>query len=162
MKRSVAAAALVLSACATAPRQAMLDLKIINGRIIDGTGAPWYRGDVGVRGDTIVSIGDLSSVTASTTIDAHDHVIFGHVGVRDVGQREPGGAGGTLSYGDGLHNGSLLRPVQVPTRPSSTLLVRPRADASRRLVCAPGHTEHGTSLSPPGSDRAGGCPPGGT
>jgi N-acyl-D-amino-acid deacylase len=65
----------VLSACATAPRQAMLDLKITNGRIIDGTGAPWYRGDVGVRGDTIVSIGDLSTVSATTTIDAHDRVV---------------------------------------------------------------------------------------
>jgi len=53
----------------------MLDLRIINGRIIDGTGAPWYRGDVGVRGDTIVSIGDLSRVSAATTIDAHDNVV---------------------------------------------------------------------------------------
>ncbi|MDP9360389.1 MAG: D-aminoacylase [Acidobacteriota bacterium] len=53
----------------------MLDLKLINGRIIDGTGAPWYRGDVGVRGDTIVSIGDLSHVSATTTIDAQDNVV---------------------------------------------------------------------------------------
>ena len=36
---------------------------------------PWYRGDVGVRGDTIVSIGDLSHVAATTTIDAHDNVV---------------------------------------------------------------------------------------
>ena len=71
------AAFLVLfaAACATTPKPAMLDLKIINGRIIDGTGAPWYRGDVGVRGDTIVSIGDLSNVSATTTIDAHDNVV---------------------------------------------------------------------------------------
>lgn len=53
----------------------MLDLKITHGRIIDGTGAPWYRGDVGVRGDTIVSIGDLSNVTAAATIDAGDRVV---------------------------------------------------------------------------------------
>jgi len=66
---------LLFSACATAPKPAMLDLKIINGRIIDGTGAPWYRGDVGVRGDTIVSIGDLSNFAATTTIDAHDNVV---------------------------------------------------------------------------------------
>src|SRR5205085_964329 len=61
--------------CATQPKPNMLDLKIINGRIIDGTGAPWYRGDVGVRGDTIVSIGDLSNVAAANTIDAHDNVV---------------------------------------------------------------------------------------
>jgi len=53
----------------------MLDLKITNGRIVDGTGAPWYRGDVGVRGDRIVSIGDLANVSATTTIDAHDQVV---------------------------------------------------------------------------------------
>jgi N-acyl-D-amino-acid deacylase len=71
----VAAVALLVTACATQPKPTMLDLKIINGRIIDGTGAPWYRGDVGVRGDTIVSIGDLSKVPAATTIDAHDNVV---------------------------------------------------------------------------------------
>jgi dihydroorotase/N-acyl-D-amino-acid deacylase len=64
--------------CATAPPPAPppeLDLKIVGGRIVDGTGAPWFRGDVGVRGDTIVRIGDLSAVTAAKTIDARDHVI---------------------------------------------------------------------------------------
>ena len=66
---------LLLASCATQPKPASLDLKIINGRIIDGTGAPWYRGDVGVRGDTIVSIGDLSHVSATATIDAHDNVV---------------------------------------------------------------------------------------
>ncbi len=53
----------------------MLDLKIVNARIIDGTGAPWFRGDVGVRGDTIVSIGDLSRSAAAATIDARDNVV---------------------------------------------------------------------------------------
>ncbi|MEA2166240.1 MAG: N-acyl-D-amino-acid deacylase [Thermoanaerobaculia bacterium] len=67
--------ALFTASCATQPKPTSLDLKIINGRIIDGTGAPWYRGDVGVRGDTIVSIGDLSHVFAATTIDAHDNVV---------------------------------------------------------------------------------------
>jgi dihydroorotase/N-acyl-D-amino-acid deacylase len=72
---AVAAVALLLASCATQPKPVALDLKIINGRIIDGTGAPWYRGDVGVRGDTIVSIGDLSHVNATSTIDAHDNVV---------------------------------------------------------------------------------------
>src|SRR5438552_5978209 len=66
---------LLAARCSLAPRRTMLDLKITNGRIIDGTGAPWYRGDVGVRGDTIVSIGDLSHVNAAATIDAHDNVV---------------------------------------------------------------------------------------
>jgi dihydroorotase/N-acyl-D-amino-acid deacylase len=53
----------------------MLDLKIINGRILDGTGAPWYRGDIGVRGDTIAAIGDLSNVPATTTLDAREQIV---------------------------------------------------------------------------------------
>ena len=35
------------------------DVLITNGRIVDGTGAPWYRGDVGIVGDTIAAIGTL-------------------------------------------------------------------------------------------------------
>jgi N-acyl-D-amino-acid deacylase len=66
---------LMTAACATAPSRLPLDLKIVNGRVIDGTGSPWYRGDVGVRGDTIVAMGDLSAVAASTTIDARDQIV---------------------------------------------------------------------------------------
>ncbi len=36
-----------------------LDLLIENGRIVDGTGNPWYYGDVGIVDDTIVEVGDL-------------------------------------------------------------------------------------------------------
>ncbi|MCU1230269.1 MAG: dihydroorotase [Acidobacteria bacterium] len=71
---SLLAALVLVAGCATTTKQ-MLDLKITNGRILDGTGAPWYRGDVGVRGDTIVAIGDLHDVPATTTIDAHDRIV---------------------------------------------------------------------------------------
>jgi N-acyl-D-amino-acid deacylase len=76
--KAALAAVLLLSACATSPKMKIappLDLKIVHGRILDGTGAPWFRGDVGVRGDTIVSIGDLSALEAKTTIDAHDRIV---------------------------------------------------------------------------------------
>lgn len=52
-----------------------LDLVITGGRIVDGTGAPWFRGDVGIKGDRIVSVGDLSPVSAGRRIDARDHVV---------------------------------------------------------------------------------------
>jgi N-acyl-D-amino-acid deacylase len=65
----------LLAGCATAPKPAPLDLKIVNARILDGTGAPWYRGSIGVRGDTIVSIGDLANASAAATIDAHDSIV---------------------------------------------------------------------------------------
>lgn len=70
--------AIVTTACFTtnpANQSAMLDLKIVNGRIVDGTGAPWFRGDVGIQNDRIVAIGDLHDVAAKSTIDAHDHVV---------------------------------------------------------------------------------------
>src|SRR5438552_14430907 len=74
MKKLLVILSLVATSCATT-KQPMLDLKITNGRIIDGTGAPWFRGDVGVRGNTIVEIGSLDKSPATSTIDAHDQVI---------------------------------------------------------------------------------------
>ncbi|HEX7808377.1 MAG TPA: D-aminoacylase, partial [Thermoanaerobaculia bacterium] len=53
----------------------MLDLKIVNGRIIDGTGTPWFRGDVGIQNDRIVAIGDLRDTPAKSTIDARDRAV---------------------------------------------------------------------------------------
>ena len=66
----------LLAACTTTqPKPIMLDLKITNGRILDGTGSPWFRADIGVRGDTIVAIGDLSGEDARSTIDARNQIV---------------------------------------------------------------------------------------
>ena len=53
----------------------MLDLKITGGRLIDGTGAPARAGDVGVTGDTITAVGDLSAERAGRTIDATGRIV---------------------------------------------------------------------------------------
>jgi N-acyl-D-amino-acid deacylase len=50
------------------------DLAIVNGRIIDGTGNPWYRGDLYVRGDTIAAIGGAKR-RAAKAIDARGMVV---------------------------------------------------------------------------------------
>ncbi|MGI9243269.1 MAG: alpha/beta hydrolase-fold protein, partial [Verrucomicrobiales bacterium] len=50
--------------------QAPFDLVISGGRIVDGTGAPWYIADIGVRGGKIVRIGKLGKVEAKRRIDA--------------------------------------------------------------------------------------------
>src|SRR5215471_11875650 len=55
--------------------EATYDLLIKNGRIIDGTGNPWYAGDVGVRGDRIVAIGHLRDATAKQVMDARGLVV---------------------------------------------------------------------------------------
>ncbi len=51
---------------------AILDLILSGGRVIDGSGAPWFRADVGIRGDTIVAVGDLSRARARRRIDLHE------------------------------------------------------------------------------------------
>ncbi len=51
------------------------DVLIVNGRIVDGTGAPWFRGDVGITGDRITAVGALSDATATTKIDAANLVV---------------------------------------------------------------------------------------
>ena len=51
------------------------DVIIANGRIVDGTGAPWFRGDVGITGDRITVIGALNGATAATRIDAANIVV---------------------------------------------------------------------------------------
>lgn len=51
------------------------DVIIRNGHIIDGTGSPWYAGDVGVRDGHIAAIGDLSRDSAKQIIDAHGMVV---------------------------------------------------------------------------------------
>ena len=69
-----------LSACAHAPVQsaapnAPYDLLITNGHIIDGTGSPWYAGDVAIRGDRIAAIGRLPGAHARDTIDARGLIV---------------------------------------------------------------------------------------
>ena len=51
------------------------DLVLENARVVDGTGAPWFRADVGVRGDRIAAVGDLHGAPAGQRIDVHDHVL---------------------------------------------------------------------------------------
>ena len=73
-------ALVVAAACApsvrTAPAPAQYDLLITNARVVDGTGNPWYRGSVGVRGDRIAYVGpSLSGMTAARVVDAHDQVV---------------------------------------------------------------------------------------
>ena len=51
------------------------DIVIVNGHIIDGTGSPWYSGDVGIRDGRIAAIGDLEKAARKQTIDAHGDVV---------------------------------------------------------------------------------------
>ncbi|MBI2194270.1 MAG: D-aminoacylase [Planctomycetes bacterium] len=51
------------------------DLLLRRGRIVDGSGSPWYPGDVGVRGDRIAAVGHIPSAQAKREIDASGKVV---------------------------------------------------------------------------------------
>ena len=53
----------------------MFDVVIANGSLVDGAGTPAYRADVGVAGDRITAIGDLSESDAGRVIDASGLVV---------------------------------------------------------------------------------------
>lgn len=63
---------LPIAACSTSspPPAAPYDIVIRHGTVYDGTGSPGRQTDVAIRGDRIVSIGDLSTATGKTELDA--------------------------------------------------------------------------------------------
>jgi N-acyl-D-aspartate/D-glutamate deacylase len=54
---------------------AAFDLVITNGHIIDGTGSPWYSGDIGIRDGKVAAIGNLANSPRKRTIDAAGKVV---------------------------------------------------------------------------------------
>lgn len=78
MSRSLATAALIaLAATALVLGQpaARYDVVIANGSIVDGTGNPWYKADVGIRDGHIVAIGRIDSRNATQVVDASGKVV---------------------------------------------------------------------------------------
>ena len=79
----VCAVVVAMSGCATGGARTTVgddpfDVVIVNGRIIDGTGAAWFYGDIAIRGDRIARVaprGALREVAARERIDASGHVV---------------------------------------------------------------------------------------
>ncbi len=57
------------------PASTDYDVIIEHGRVIDGTGAPWYAADVGIRAGRIAAIGHLDQARAKQRIDAAGRVV---------------------------------------------------------------------------------------
>jgi N-acyl-D-amino-acid deacylase len=51
------------------------DLVITNGHIVDGTGSPWYSGDIGIREGRVAAIGNLYAASRKRTVDAKGKVV---------------------------------------------------------------------------------------
>src|SRR6201997_4352012 len=65
----------LLGLSCVAAQSAPFDIVITNGRIIDGTGSPWFSGDIGIRAGRIAAIGNLTATNRTRTIDAHGQVV---------------------------------------------------------------------------------------
>jgi N-acyl-D-amino-acid deacylase len=74
IKTALPLAILLLTSLALAQTPAF-DLVITNGHIIDGTGSPWYSGDLGIRDGKIAAIGNLSAAPRKRTVDAAGKVV---------------------------------------------------------------------------------------
>jgi dihydroorotase/N-acyl-D-amino-acid deacylase len=66
---------LVAAHLAAQSTTATFDLVITNSHIIDGTGSPWYSGDVGIRDGKVAAIGNLTAAPRKRTIDAAGKVV---------------------------------------------------------------------------------------
>jgi len=60
---------------ASAAPRAPFDIVITHGHIVDGSGSPWYSGDIGIRNGHIAAIGVLDRAPRRQTIDAHGMVV---------------------------------------------------------------------------------------
>jgi N-acyl-D-aspartate/D-glutamate deacylase len=79
MKRVAITIAFVLLAAVLTPslgaQTEAYDIIIMNGKIVDGTGNPWFYGDVAIRGDRIVKVGKVGPARAKRTIDARGLIV---------------------------------------------------------------------------------------
>jgi dihydroorotase/N-acyl-D-amino-acid deacylase len=66
---------LLLAAAALPAQTSSFDLVIVHGHIIDGTGSPWYSGDVGIREGKIAAIGNLAAAPRKRTIEAAGRIV---------------------------------------------------------------------------------------
>jgi N-acyl-D-amino-acid deacylase len=123
-------AALLLVASAGASAQQPYDLLIRNGRVLDGTGNPWYHADIAVRGDRIVAVGRLDGARARRTIDAAG--LYVTPGFIDAHSHAAAGlATAELSAGQPLLAQGITTVVVNPDGGGATDLVRQREGLER-------------------------------
>ena len=75
MMRTVLAALAALAIVGIGQAQGPYDVVIRNGRVLDGTGASWFRADIAIKGDTIVRIARTITEPATRVIDAAGAIV---------------------------------------------------------------------------------------
>ncbi len=73
--RSAFAALSLVATAAWAQAEPSFDLVIASGQVLDGSGNPAFRADVGISGDRITAVGDLSRARSTRRIDAAGKIV---------------------------------------------------------------------------------------
>ncbi len=134
---------------ATAPTvaQTRYDLIIRGGRVLDGTGNPWIRADIGIVGDRIQAVGNLGSATAGRVIDAAGRYVT------------PGFIDVHSHAGPGLESPGLAAAVSLLVQGITTVVVNPDGGgptdlaAQRRALTAASPGVNVALMVPHGSVR---------
>ncbi len=107
--------ALAILVTCTAPVRAQesrhFDLLVSGGRVLDGTGNPWLRADIGVRDGRIAALGNLAGATADRVIDATGRYISpGFIDIHSHAD-DGSGRGGRTIRNDAIHRKSAPNVV---------------------------------------------------
>ncbi|HTM33171.1 MAG TPA: amidohydrolase family protein [Vicinamibacterales bacterium] len=95
------------------PAALTFDILIRNGRVLDGSGNPWYRADIGIIGERIAAVGALGTAKAKTAVDAKDRFV------------SPGFIDVHSHAGPGLATEQLKHGQPVLAQGITTVLVNP-------------------------------------
>jgi N-acyl-D-aspartate/D-glutamate deacylase len=120
-------AALTLAACGPAPSadgppDGPYDVILRGGRVLDGSGNPWYRADVAIRGQRIAAVGDLDGASAVQEVDVRDLYVA------------PGFIDTHSHAGNGLTTEELSGAVPLLAQGITTVLVNPDGGGEANLL----------------------------
>jgi N-acyl-D-amino-acid deacylase len=97
----------------TQTQQPSFDVLIRNGRVMDGSGNPWLRADVGIAGGRIAAVGRLGSAAAARVIDAADRLVT------------PGFIDVHSHAGEGLSRPELRQAQPILAQGVTTVVINP-------------------------------------
>jgi dihydroorotase/N-acyl-D-amino-acid deacylase len=78
-----------LAVCAVLSAQGQrFDILVTGAKIVDGSGAPWFYGDIGIRGDSIAAVGHIAGGDAAVKIDGRGMMVApGFIDIHSHGRR---------------------------------------------------------------------------